>query len=282
MTIPVVAAIVVLAGLAVLVVATRRRESAGTLSRETVRSDRSHSPYLASPETETARAYERRTVQERRSGPATVMAPLAPPPAAPVHAADPDAIGLGRRQFFGRSVITMMGLGLTGFGGSMLAFLWPRLGSGFGSKVTVGAVDDLFQRIDEERQPVYVAQARTWVGRFPADALAKARGVYPPAVMPGLEAGIIAMYQKCPHLGCRVPFCQASQWFECPCHGSKYTRVGEKKAGPAPRGLDLFPVAIDGGRVTVDTGGALQGLPIGTDVSGQEAEGPHCVGVPTE
>jgi cytochrome b6-f complex iron-sulfur subunit len=97
-------------------------------------------------------------------------------------------------------------------------------------------------------------------------------------VLPGLEAGVIALYQKCPHLGCRVPWCDTSQWFECGCHGSQYNRVGEKKGGPAPRGMDMFPVSIDGGRVTVDTGLVIQGVPIGTNTTGQEAEGPHCVG----
>jgi cytochrome b6-f complex iron-sulfur subunit len=79
------------------------------------------------------------------------------------------------------------------------------------------------------------------------------------------------------HLGCRVPFCDSSQWFECPCHGSKYNRVGEKKAGPAPRGLDRFAMTIDGDNVTVDTGTIYIGPPIGTNTTGQEAEGPLCV-----
>ena len=47
-----------------------------------------------------------------------------------------------------------------------------------------------------------------------------------------MRRGLIASYQKCPHLGCRVPQCTSSQWFECGCHGSQYNRVGEKKGGP--------------------------------------------------
>ena len=51
------------------------------------------------------------------------------------------------------------------------------------------------------------------------------------------------------------PSASRSQWFECPCHGSQYNRVGEKKAGPAPRGMDRFPLTVAGnGDVTVDTG----------------------------
>jgi cytochrome b6-f complex iron-sulfur subunit len=74
-----------------------------------------------------------------------------------------------------------------------------------------------------------------------------------------------------------VPQCASSQWFECPCHGSQYNQAGEKKAGPAPRGMDRFGVQIAGGNVTIDTGIIFQGPPIGTNTTGQEAEGPHCI-----
>ncbi|MGH2695752.1 MAG: ubiquinol-cytochrome c reductase iron-sulfur subunit [Actinomycetota bacterium] len=86
--------------------------------------------------------------------------------------------------------------------------------------------------------------------------------------------GVVALYQKCPNLGCRVPWCKTSQWFECPCHGSQYNRVGEKNGAPAPRGLDRFPVTVDNGVVVVDTSLIVQGPPIGTNTTGQEAEGP--------
>ena len=92
-----------------------------------------------------------------------------------------------------------------------------------------------------------------------------------------MDAGIIALYQKCVHLGCRVPACLTSQWFECGCHGSQYNRVGEKKGGPAPRGLDRFAMAVSGGSLSVDTGKIIQGPAIGVNTTGQEAEGPHCV-----
>jgi cytochrome b6-f complex iron-sulfur subunit len=87
----------------------------------------------------------------------------------------------------------------------------------------------------------------------------------------------VALYQKCPHLGCKVPFCATSQWFECGCHGSQYNRVGEKKGGPAPRGLDHFPVTIEGDSLVVDTGTVILGASIGTNTTGQELEGPNCV-----
>ena len=74
-----------------------------------------------------------------------------------------------------------------------------------------------------------------------------------------------------------MPWCQTSQWFECPCHGSKYSRVGEKKGGPAPRGLDHFIVTIAGSKITIDTTLVITGAPIGTDTTSQGAEGPPCV-----
>ena len=117
-----------------------------------------------------------------------------------------------------------------------------------------------------------------WVVAYPQAALEKAQKVYPPAIMTGLEQGVLALYQKCPHLGCRVPSCPTSQWFECPCHGSQYNQAGEKKGGPAPRGMDRFAMEVSDNVLTVNTGNVIQGPPIGTNTTGQEAEGPHCVG----
>src|SRR5258708_10647459 len=114
-----------------------------------------------------------------------------------------------------------------------------------------------------------------WVPPYPSSALEKAKRVYPPAVLTGMEQGVVALYQKCVHLGCRVPFCETSQWFECPCHGSQYNRVGEKKGGPAPRGLDRFAISVTGGNLVIDTGSISLRPAIGTHTTGHEAERPH-------
>jgi cytochrome b6-f complex iron-sulfur subunit len=123
---------------------------------------------------------------------------------------------------------------------------------------------------------VYVAAGRLYVTAYPASALPNARHEYAGAVLHGMEAGVVALYQKCVHLGCRVPWCSSSQWFECPCHASQYDRVGERRSGPAPRGLDRFGVSVDDGILTVDTSKVVLGPPVGTSTTGQEAEGPHC------
>ncbi|HEY9558780.1 MAG TPA: Rieske 2Fe-2S domain-containing protein, partial [Acidimicrobiales bacterium] len=189
---------------------------------------------------------------------------------------DPDVLGVTRRQFFNRGIVTFFGLGLSGFGAAVLAFLWPQLGGGFGSVINIGTTTAIDGKISEGSGFAYYPEGRMWVTHYPSSALGAAQAVYS-AELPGMEAGYVALYQKCVHLGCRVPECVTSQWFECQCHGSQYNRVGEKKGGPAPRGLDRFPITVNGSSISVDTGTVLIGPPIGTNTTGQEAEGPHCV-----
>jgi cytochrome b6-f complex iron-sulfur subunit len=163
-------------------------------------------------------------------------------------------------------------------GAAMLGFLWPSSAGGFGAKIVVGSEDDAKQAF-AKKQPFYNAGARTYIAPYPSEDIVRAKKVYDPRIVAGMAKGYVALYQKCPHLGCRVPWCETSQWFECPCHGSKYNRVGEKKGGPAPRGMDRFVLEVSGGSITVDTsqGALVLGPPIGTDTTGQAAEGAPCV-----
>jgi cytochrome b6-f complex iron-sulfur subunit len=267
-----IAAILVLAAV-VLVTSARRSDvrGAGALSRETVKRDKKLRGESAPGGAvfEKAEATARSVALEK----ATEVAPVA------WQAPDPEAVGVSRRQFFNRAAVTMMSASIGAFGVAVVAFLWPRAGGGFGSKVNVGRLDDLIVQIRSEKGFVYKPEARTWLTAYPADALPKARAAYGklPSVLAGMEAGLVALYQKCPHLGCRVPECKSSQWFECPCHGSQYNRAGEKKAGPAPRGMDRFGIAVNNGNVIVDTGIVFNGPAIGVNTTGQEAEGPHCI-----
>lgn len=191
---------------------------------------------------------------------------------------DEDAIGVSRRQFLNRAILTTFSLSLASFGAACLAFLWPTPKTeGFGAKIVAGSFSEIMAGIRTSREPFYVPDARSYIQAYPAEALPKAKSVSSyGAVLPGMEQGVVALYQKCVHLGCKVPWCKSSQWFECPCHGSKYNRVGEKKGGPAPRGLDRFPVTVSGGKIVIDTGTVIQGPVVGTDTTGQEAEGPNC------
>ena len=276
-----VVAVVVLAGLFLLSTARRsdRNAATGLLARETLKRDRQARKAKGTTEEASvlpAAATGREVERAVRTQAVATVAPKTPVPWTPM---DEDQLGVTRRQFFNRSITVMMVAGIAGFAASIIAFLWPSLKGGFGSRVTVGKIDDILAEIDAAKGPKYVAEARTYLVPYPASALQKAKKVYSGAVLDGMNAGVVALYQKCVHLGCRVPWCSTSQWFECPCHGSQYNRVGEKKGGPAPRGLDRFAIVVGaGGLITVDSASRTDGPPIGTNTTGQEADGPHCVG----
>jgi len=275
----VIPVVVVLAGVVVFAAARRRDvgSATGALSRETrkrdkpsvLEADAEAAGVVSGRQVEAAAELERRAPELVKVG-GSDLAEYVPP--------DAEAIGVTRRQFFNRSIILVMGLALSGFGAAVIAFLWPTPKGGFGSKIRVGNVSDVIAKIQASAGFLYLAEGRMWITQYPASALEKAKKVYPAPVLAGMEAGVVALYQKCPHLGCRVPSCATSQWFECPCHGSQYNQVGEKKGGPAPRGMDHFAMEVTGGVLTVNTGAIFQGPPIGTNTTGQEAEGPHCVG----
>ena len=276
----VIIAAVVLAVLAIIFVATagaaRDRVRATSLRREARRRDRSN-PALSADDALRGRAYEKNAMLERR-GAEVVPVSATPAPIAEFVPPDPETLAVTRRQFLNRGAATLMGLSLASFAGAVLAFMWPPpIKGGFGGKITAGNLADLKQTMASTKAPVYIADARTWLSPYPSDAVKKAKKVYAGAVLTGMESGVVALYQKCVHLGCRVPWCQSSQWFECPCHGSKYNAVGEKRDGPAPRGLDRFPVTVDGGEITIDTSTVVEGPPIGTNTTKQTQEGPSCV-----
>lgn len=269
--------VVVVLAIVVLVASARRKDSQeaiGVLARETRARDKA--AVISEGDAPKGREIERLADLERKGELATTpkgasdLTPYVPP--------DPETIGVARRQFLNRSIIAFFGLGLAGFGAAVLGFLWPQPKGGFGSKIQVGKISDIQAKITANKGFYYVPEGRMWLTNYPSAAAEKAKAVYPPPVLNSLEAGVAVLYQKCPHLGCRVPDCQSSQWFECPCHGSQYNQAGEKKGGPAPRGMDRFATEVSGGTLTVDTGSVFQGPPIGTNTTGQEAEGPHCVG----
>lgn len=92
-----------------------------------------------------------------------------------------------------------------------------------------------------------------------------------------IEGEIVALSEKCTHLSCRVPFCASSGQFECPCHGSVFNRAGEFRAGPAPRGMDRYPIEIgDDGLIYIDTSAAEPGPPLGAETLDEPPTGPSC------
>ena len=269
-------AVLAVLGLAVVLTASRRSDvgGIGSLSRETRKRDRS----IAKKAKSSSQEVESQAFASRGSS----LAVMPPPEIEKWVAPDTEALGETRRAFLNRATVTLMSASLGGFAAALIAFLWKGAEGGFGSKISVGKIDDIIGQIRSARGFLYLPEARSWVTEYPKEAISKAEVAYggQGAVFSGMNAGIVALYQKCPHLGCRVPECSTSQWFECPCHGSQYNRVGEKKGGPAPRGMDRFGVSVNNGVLVIDTGTVFGGPPIGTNTTGQEAEGPHCVGEP--
>ncbi|MFM7338344.1 MAG: ubiquinol-cytochrome c reductase iron-sulfur subunit [Actinomycetota bacterium] len=265
-------AVLAVLGLGVVLTATRRSDMSGVgaLSRETRKRDRD------------AKKSARKIGKEVEAAASRSTAVAAMPPAEiePWVVPDPEAIDESRRAFLNRANTTLMSASLGGFAAALIAFLWKGAEGGFGSKINAGKLEDVIGQIRANKGFLYLPEARSWVTEYPKEAISKADAIYAGQgpVYSGMSSGIVALYQKCPHLGCRVPECKTSQWFECPCHGSQYNRVGEKKGGPAPRGMDRFGVSVNNGMVVIDTGTVFAGPPIGVNTTGQEAEGPHCVG----
>ena len=280
-------AIVALLGLMFLFlfVTSRRRDAeravdAGPSIEERAEMATANLPVPVGHASASGRELERAAALERRGS--QVAAPDAPPAPLPAPL-DEEALGVTRRQVLNRGIIGTFTLAITGFGAACVAMLWPSLSGGFGSKIRVGKFDEIMDEIADKKEPYYVGAGRTYISPYPQEGVGAAKNVAAySAVLEGYEQGVVALYQKCPHLGCRVPWCQSSQWYECPCHGSQYNRVGEKKGGPAPRGMDRFAATVENGVIIVDTKTVIPGPPIGTNTTGQEAEGPNCIGAVSE
>jgi cytochrome b6-f complex iron-sulfur subunit len=181
--------------------------------------------------------------------------------------------GPSRRAF----LRTSMGVGflgvLGGFGGATLQFLWPDLRGGFGAVLDAGTEDEILDYIQTNREPYEFAPGRTYFVAY--DGAQDPDGQYD-EITDGQQAQVMALYWRCVHLGCKVPWCHSSQWLECPCHGSRYNRWGEWQGGPAPRGLDRFAVEIQDGHVFVDTAAVITGPTRQSPALDQPAEGPTC------
>jgi menaquinol-cytochrome c reductase iron-sulfur subunit len=58
------------------------------------------------------------------------------------------------------------------------------------------------------------------------------------------EGSLIAIWNRCAHLGCPVAYSPGGDVYSCPCHGGAYDSIGLVTAGPPPRPLDRFDVKI--------------------------------------
>jgi cytochrome b6-f complex iron-sulfur subunit len=182
-----------------------------------------------------------------------------------------------RRQLVQRGMIALFVAALAGVVASAVDYVWPSVTGTTGGRFRVGSRQAVNSRIAAQGgKPYYDVSGRFYLAEYPAQDLSAAKKVYPVAQLEAMELGIIALSQKCPHLGCTVKWCKSSGWFECPCHGSRYNAVGELERGPAPRGLDRFAVQVVAGELEVDTSTTYLGPPPGTRTTDQPAKGPHC------
>lgn len=94
------------------------------------------------------------------------------------------------------------------------------------------------------------------------------------------NTGLMALSLRSTHLGCSVPYCDTSGWFEDPCHGSKWNRWGEWMSGAAPRGLDRFGSSIrPDGTLVVDLRAHQIGPPRETRFGESQPSGPFCLDI---
>jgi cytochrome b6-f complex iron-sulfur subunit len=147
----------------------------------------------------------------------------------------PEAQKITRRGFVRNATLgstAIVGAILTG---GAIRFGWPNKTGAFGSALNVSGSD-----IPPPNGTPYLNAA----GKF---------------FLVHNEDGLLALYRKCPHLGCTVPWVETSHEFRCPCHGSIYDYDGAKIGGPTPRGLDLMAITVESsGDLSVDTGEITQ------------------------
>lgn len=147
-----------------------------------------------------------------------------------------EARRVSRRNFVRNSALGAVVLILAQLSAGFVRFAWPNKTGAFGSELRVAQSE--VPEVNGE--PLKDIQGKFWL------------------VHNG--DGLLALYWKCPHLGCTVPWNEGEQLFHCPCHGSIYNYNGVRTAGPAPRPMDLMAVSVDEatGDVLVDTGAITQ------------------------
>ena len=178
--------------------------------------------------------------------------------------------GISRRTLLRRSIGGATLLWLTEVAAGSIGFLWPNAKDGFGSVVRIGSIGDIkAQNANlpfDKGFPVYYQQARAYIVLIDPQRQEFVPGE--DTTGDGTALNVRALYQRCPHLGCKPNPCQRNFWLECPCHGSRYDRLGIKADGaifgPAPRGMDRFSLSVDAeGILWLDTSKITLGpLPI--------------------
>lgn len=179
------------------------------------------------------------------------------------------AAGMSRRQLLRRALGAAGTIWMVEVLAGTVGFLWPTLGGSL-KAVRIGTLQDVIQRNPgipvADGFPAYFPEASAFVV-----LVDPAKGRFVPGSDPtadGTTVNVRALYQRCPHLGCRPNPCVEDFWFHCPCHQSRYDRLGIKpegtRYGPADRSMDRFAVTVDeSGVLTIDATQVIVGpLPI--------------------
>jgi cytochrome b6-f complex iron-sulfur subunit len=180
---------------------------------------------------------------------------------------------LSRRRFLRRSMLALFGLATTAAVAGALDFMYPNLAGQFGADIVVGKKSDFpaakpgnFKK--NQAGVFYVQQAKTYISHMAAGTQFSLSGsdltnqLESETFVKDKDGSFwIALYQRCVHLGCTVPFRDDCDSFKCPCHGSHYNVDGEYLDGPAPRSLDRFAMSFSGEDVVVSTGTLNMSVP---------------------
>ena len=159
--------------------------------------------------------------------------------------------GISRRRLLRITLGGTMLLWITEVLAGSIAFVWPNTRTGFGGRVRIGSLSDLkLQNANlpiAEGFPAYVQDARAFIMLVDTGRQEFVPGIDEKG--DGTSLNVRGLYQRCPHLGCKPNPCLKNFWIECPCHGSRYDRLGIKAAGdqygPAPRSMDRFSAEVD-------------------------------------
>ena len=178
--------------------------------------------------------------------------------------------GVSRRELLRGSLAAAIGLWLVELTAGTIGFLWPNLQGQFGGLVKIGDFASIKSANStlpiDQGFPAYVSSAKAFVVLYDPSQQNFLPGV--DTTGDGKSLNVRALYQRGPHLGCKPNPCIKNFWLECPCHGSRYDRLGIKalgpQYGPAPRSMDRFAISVDGaGVLTINTGKITLGpLPI--------------------
>lgn len=173
---------------------------------------------------------------------------------------------MSRRRFLRRSLLAVWGLSTTASIAGALYMIYPNVSGQFGSIQMMGRKSDfpaarLEQARINEQGVFHLPTARTYLVHLSKETPFLLQGTtlsdqlnWEWVVQDQDGSYWIALYQRCVHLGCTVPFRNDCLSFKCPCHGSHYHIDGEFISGPAPRSLDRFALSFNGEEVVVNTG----------------------------